>query len=79
MSDGGFERAIFDHLALAERNRKLEPTMPLDQYRQLFDDGGRSTPRSSPPVPAPALDPAQDFDWDATKERPLPLFDRRVA
>jgi hypothetical protein len=75
VSEASFEQAIFDHLALAERNRKLERSMPIDRYRDVY--GGGSSGRVGRDQPAEpdtsALDRA--FQWDATNERPLPTFD----
>jgi len=34
MSEWSFDRAITEHLALAERNKRLERAMPLDRYRE---------------------------------------------
>jgi hypothetical protein len=82
MSDAGFERAIFDHLALAERNRKLERTMPIDRYREMYEGwigGSRPVSHDDLPAATPPLDPGQDFAWDASEERPAPRFDRKVA
>jgi hypothetical protein len=73
MDEASFDRVISDHLALSERNRRLERRMPLDRYRE--DAGGRG--ESEPAAPAtgqePWLDP--DSSWDVTRERPLPEFD----
>ncbi len=74
MSDASFEQAIFDHLALAERNRKLERWMPIDRYREQFGGGGAPVRRERPREAEPsALVP--DVQWDTTSERPLPAFD----
>lgn len=72
MSEVSFDRVISDHLALTERNKRLEHRMPLDRYRE------GPAERSEEPETAAAtdehwLDP--DSSWDATKERPLPEFD----
>lgn len=73
MSEASFHRAISDHLALSQRNKRLERVMPLDRYRE-------ETPPRGTPEPGPAtageghwLDP--DSSWDTTLERPLPEFD----
>jgi hypothetical protein len=86
MSEASFDRVISDHLALCERNKRLEHRMPLDRYREQVD--GRSTTRMSPAAPAqdepetatiaksgqePWLD--SDSVWDTTGDRPLPEFD----
>ena len=74
MSETSFDRVISDHLALCERNKRLEHRMPLDRYREQGQDA--STPSVTPVAPArdePWLDP--DSSWDTTRERPLPEFD----
>jgi len=85
MSDASFDRVISDHLALSERNKRLERRMPLDRYREEVNGG--STTRVSPDTPPKDepesetatgkkehwLDP--DSFWDTTGERPLPEFD----
>jgi hypothetical protein len=71
MSETSFDRVISDHLALCERNKRLEHRMPLDRYRDQA--GGVSTPSVAPSRDEPWLDP--DSSWDTTKERPLPEFD----
>jgi hypothetical protein len=86
MSDASFDRVISEHLALCERNRRLERQMPLDDYREQVDGGSA---RRAAPHPPPEdesepetvvnarkdhwLDP-ESF-WDTTGERPLPEFD----
>jgi hypothetical protein len=80
MSEASFDRVISEHLALCERNRRLEHRMPLDRYREHADDD-ESAESGSPEAEAPAqseskehwLDP-ESF-WDTTAERPLPEFD----
>lgn len=72
MSEASFHRVISDHLALCERNRRLERQMPLDRYRE--DVGGvPSERRTAAPTEPHWLDP--DSSWDATREKPLPEFD----
>jgi hypothetical protein len=75
MSETSFDRVISDHLALCARNRRLEPRMPLDGYRE---------PGSQPqetPEPETAADAGEkpwldtESFWDTTGERPLPEFD----
>lgn len=72
MSEVSFDRVISDHLALTERNKRLEHRMPLDRYREQSDDGSRE-PEAAAPTDEHWLDP--DSSWDTTKERPLPEFD----
>jgi hypothetical protein len=83
MSEASFDRVISEHLALCERNRRLEHRMPLDQYREQPADGAEastSSPEAQPEVVSKHseskehwLDP--DSFWDTTGERPLPEFD----
>ena len=87
MSEASFDRVISDHLALCERNRRLEHRMPLDRYREEVEGGSMArVSHGTPPkddsetetetVAARQehwLDP--DSSWDATRERPLPEFD----
>ena len=85
MSEASFDRVISDHLALCERNKRLEHRMPLDRYReQVVGSMTRMSP-AAPPQDEPEtatvanagrehwLDP--DSSWDTTRERPLPEFD----
>jgi hypothetical protein len=75
MSEPSFHRVISDHLALCERNKRLEQRMPLDRYREEVEGG--STAKDEPETVAARqehwLDP--DSSWDTTRERPLPEFD----
>ncbi|MGH3055222.1 MAG: hypothetical protein ACRDL7_09630 [Gaiellaceae bacterium] len=74
MSEASFHRVISDHLALSERNRRLERRMPLDRYRDE-----REAPKDEPETTMVGageehwLDP--DSAWDTTRERPVPEFD----
>jgi hypothetical protein len=76
MSETSFHQVISEHLALCERNKRLERQMPLDEYREQRGE----TPKDEPPPEAVAnagqehwLEP--DSSWDTTRERPLPEFD----
>jgi hypothetical protein len=86
MSETSFHQVISEHLALSERNRRIERWMPLDPYREQVSGGLiPSTFPATPPtdeletetvVNARAehwLDP--DLSWDTTGKRPLPEFD----
>jgi hypothetical protein len=73
MSEASFHRVISDHLALCERNRRLERQMPLDRYRDEVGGGSASETKATAPTQESWLDP--DSSWDATRERPLPEFD----
>jgi len=78
MSEASFDRVISEHLALCERNRRLERRMPLDGYRDQV--GGGSTAKDEPPTET-ATKRAQEHwldsesFWDTTGQRPLPEFD----
>jgi hypothetical protein len=84
MSEASFDRVISEHLALCERNKRLERRMPLDGYREQV--GGGATAKASADAP-PSSDPqtgtkerpehwldSESF-WDTTGERALPEFD----
>jgi hypothetical protein len=73
MSEASFHQVISEHLALRERNRRLEGRMPLDGYRQA--NGSNDEPETEAVVdagPEHWLEP--DSSWDTTRERPLPEF-----
>jgi hypothetical protein len=73
MSEASFHRVISDHLALCERNRRLERQMPLDHYREDAGGGSLSKAEAAAPAQEHWLDP--DSSWDTTREKPLPEFD----
>lgn len=78
MSEASFDRVISEHLALTERNRRLEPRMPLDGYREQV--GGRSIASPSPEAETIAKDGRSHWletepFWDTTGQRPVPEFD----
>jgi hypothetical protein len=86
MAEASFDRVISEHLALCERNRRLERRMPLDAYREHV--GGESTTRVSPDASSggePQTETgANDKEehwldsesfWDTSGQRPLPEFD----
>jgi len=85
MSEASFDRVISEHLALSERNRRLEHRMPLDRYRDQVNGGPKARSTGPPPKDEPEtetvanagqehwLDP--DSFWPTTEERPLPEFD----
>jgi hypothetical protein len=80
MSEASFDRVISDHLALCERNRRLEHRMPLDLYREQVEGGSKakSSPSAPPKEESETGDEhwlAPDSSWDTTGERPLPEFD----
>jgi hypothetical protein len=86
MSETSFDRVISEHLALCERNRRLERQMPLDDYRE----GGSPPPvaRGARPKDEPETETVvnagqkrqehwldSESFWDTSGERPLPEFD----
>ena len=70
MNDMSFDRVISEHLALCERNKRLERRMPLDHYR---DEPPEGQPEEVAPSREQWLD--QESFWDTSRERPLPEFD----
>ena len=85
MSEASFDRVISEHLALCERNRRLESSMPLDRYREHVNSGSVTTASPSTPKDEPETETVvkagkehwlnPDSFWDTTGERPLPEFD----
>lgn len=86
MTEASFDRVISEHLALCERNKRLERRMPLDRYREQVN--GEPTTRVSPGAPPEdqledemSVNPGQEHwldpgsFWDTTGQRPLPEFD----
>ena len=83
MSEASFDRVISEHLALCERNKRLETRMPLDRYRNEADGGSAATESPGGPLQEkPEADTAgrenwldHESFWDTSGERPLPEFD----
>jgi hypothetical protein len=86
MTEASFHRAISDHLALCERNKRLEHRMPLDRYREQVGGGSSTQVRPSTPpqdepetrtIPNARQEKWLDHEsfWDTSGERPLPEFD----
>ena len=87
MSEGSFHRVISEHRALAQRNRRLEATMPLDLYREQYGHRLAYDPRIAPSATAAADELPTEMDaaaplrrdrdswWDSSDERPPPAFD----
>jgi len=85
MSEASFDRVISEHLALCERNRRLERRMPLDAYREHVDGGSTPSSPDTPPPDEPETETVANAGqehwldsesfWDTTGERPLPEFD----
>jgi hypothetical protein len=67
MSEGSFTRAIESHLALQRRNSRLEPSMPIERYREVFDDGTEPAPADDVPDVVARQEPiegAYPAPWD---------------
>jgi hypothetical protein len=86
MSEAAFDRVISEHLALRERNRRLERRMPLDDYREQVGAGrpARESADAPPPDEPQSETAANDRQehwldsesfWDTSGQRPLPEFD----
>ena len=86
MSEASFDRVISEHLALCERNRRLERRMPLDGYREQVGGGSTANaPADARPKDEPQTETAvnaakehwldTESFWDTTGQRPLPEFD----
>jgi len=52
MSETPFDQVITEHLTLSERNKRLERTMPLDQYREQRGGAIADDPPSRQPGPS---------------------------
>ena len=72
MTEPSFDRVISEHLALCERNKRLERRMPLERYR---DPG--APPQEEPEAAPPSREHWLDHEplWDTPEDRPLPEFD----
>ena len=88
MTDLSFDRAISDHLALRERNKRLEQQMPLDHYRVKVDGGATRASSPQSPTDEPETETVvnvrksdqwldHESFWDTTGQRPLPEFSWR--
>ena len=71
MTETSFDRVISEHLALCERNKRLERRMPLDRYR----DGAPAQEEREAATPGPESWLDHESFWDTSGERPLPEFD----
>jgi hypothetical protein len=72
MAETSFDRVISEHLALCERNKRLERQMPLDGYR---DPGTPAKEESAAATDGPEHWLDHESSWDTSRERPLPEFD----
>ena len=79
MTETSFDRVISEHLALCERNKRLETRMPLDRYRDPPESGsaGKVSVQEAPEAVTPEREGWLDHEsfWDTSGERPLPDFD----
>jgi hypothetical protein len=82
MSETSFDRVISEHLALCERNKRLERRMPLDGYRDQVEGGSAARSPATPPQEEPEPPTSErkgwldhESFWDTSGERPLPEFD----
>jgi hypothetical protein len=77
MGEWSFDRVITEHLALAERNKRLERRMPLDQYREPPEAESTQGPQQDEPsteVNAALLrDPDSWWDTKSGECPPPPL------
>jgi hypothetical protein len=85
MSEASFHHVISEHLALCERNRRLERQMPLDRYREQVNAGSVAVSPAAPSKHDPETETVvnagkehwldRDSLWDTSGETPLPEFD----
>ena len=72
MSEWSFDRVITEHLALAERNKRLERAMPLDRYREQHQPP-HEEPSTEVNVAALRRDPDSWWDTKGGECPPPPL------
>lgn len=74
MSETPFDQVITEHLTLAERNKRLERTMPLDHYREPHEDETADAPlsRQAEPAEAKAELRTDPDSWWETKDGECP-------
>jgi hypothetical protein len=80
MSETSFDRVISEHLSLAERNKRLERTMPLDHYREQCGGGIADEPISRQAEASGAEEPSTEVNvaprdpdsWWETKDGECP-------
>ena len=61
--DSAFKDAIREHLQLKERNRWIEPTMPLSRYRAAAPPAERGVDLGANPGRGDILDPDGPAGW----------------
>ena len=66
-----FDQVITEHLTLSERNKRLERTMPLDNYREQ-GEGGPASREDEPPTEVHAAPRADPDSWWETKDGECP-------
>ena len=76
--DSAFKNAIRDHLQLKERNRWIEPTMPLSRYRTAGPPAERGVDQEASAGRGDILDPDGPAGWPTAEnlglERPDSLW-----
>src|SRR5262249_19475776 len=81
MSETSFDQVISEHLTLSERNKRLERTMPLDQYREDGGRGATDDPVSRDAEPSAEAEPSTEVNaapradpdsWWETKDGECP-------
>ena len=76
--DSAFKDAIREHLQLKERNRWIEPTMPLGRYRAAVPPSERGVDQHANPGRGDILDPDGPAGWPTAEglglERPDSLW-----
>jgi hypothetical protein len=75
MSETSFDQVITEHLTLAERNKRLERTMPLERYREQGGGEIADDPLSrqvEPSAEADAVPRADPESWWETADGECP-------
>ena len=76
--DSAFKDAIREHLQLKERNRLIEPTMPLSRYRTAEPPAERGVDQDANTGRGDILDPDGPAGWPTAEglglERPASLW-----
>ena len=77
--DSAFKNAIRDHLQLKERNRWIEPTMPLSRYRIAEPPSERAVDQGVTAGRGDILDPDGPAGWPTAEGLGLERPDRLWA
>lgn len=75
MTETSFDQVITEHLTLCERNKRLERTMPLDEYREPGAepaDAEAAEAAEEPPTRANAAQREDPPSWWETKDGECP-------